>query len=215
VLKSGDAFVDTKTFSRERARPLAPEDRREAILDAVIPLLRERGRDVSTRQLAEAAGVAEGTLFRAFGDKESIIRAAIDRIMDPSGLRDRLRAIDPDEPSEDKVRQVLVLLRGRFAGVVAFVTAMQLQGPPTRPHQPEDGTWLDIVSGIFRQGELAVPVETLAFYLRLVAFGTAIPVFNAPYAFTDDELAGLVLHGVMPRSAGPGGATGRAPAEED
>ena len=32
-----------------------------------------------SRQMAEAADVAEGTLFRAFGDKESILRAAIER----------------------------------------------------------------------------------------------------------------------------------------
>src|SRR5690606_23916200 len=48
---------------RERARPLAPEERREAILDAVLPLLRERGREVTSRELAEAAGVAEGTIL--------------------------------------------------------------------------------------------------------------------------------------------------------
>src|SRR5690606_5855784 len=41
---------------RERARPLAPEERREAILDAGHPLLRERGREVSRRDIAEAAG---------------------------------------------------------------------------------------------------------------------------------------------------------------
>ena len=108
---AGDAFVDVKAFSRERARPLTPDDRREAILDAVVPLLREHGRDVSSRQLAEAAGVAEGTLFRAFGDKESIIAAAIARILDPAPLRNALRGIDPDEPADAKVRQVLQLLR--------------------------------------------------------------------------------------------------------
>src|SRR5690606_7710841 len=43
---------------RERARPLSPEERREAILEAVLPLLRERGRDVTSRELAEASGVA-------------------------------------------------------------------------------------------------------------------------------------------------------------
>ena len=85
---------------RERAKPLAPEDRREAILDAVIPLLRERGRAVSTKEIAEAAGVAEGTLFRAFGDKDALIRAAIERMFDPLPFRAALRAIDPDLPLE-------------------------------------------------------------------------------------------------------------------
>ena len=190
--------MDVKAFSRERARPLTPDDRREAILDAVVPLLREHGRDVSSRQLAEAAGVAEGTLFRAFGDKESIIGAAIDRIRDPEPLRNALRGIDPDEPTEDKVRQVLQLLRERFAEVVQFMTALRMQGPPPREHKPEDADWLAILETVFRPGELAVPVADLGHYLRLLAFGSAIPTFNTVHPFTHDELAALVLRGVLP-----------------
>ena len=41
--------------------PLAPEDRRTAILAALIPLLVERGGDVTTKEIAQAAGIAEGT----------------------------------------------------------------------------------------------------------------------------------------------------------
>ncbi|MEZ5190185.1 MAG: hypothetical protein R2717_04395 [Schumannella sp.] len=50
--------------------------------------------------------MAEGNIFRAFGDKESIIDAAIARVLDPSRVAPRLRGIDPDEPTEDKVRRV-------------------------------------------------------------------------------------------------------------
>ena len=46
------------------------------IIDAVIPLILEHGVGITSRQIAEAAGVAEGTVFRAFGDKESLIAAA-------------------------------------------------------------------------------------------------------------------------------------------
>ena len=49
-----------------RAAPLSPDERRRAIVDAVLPLLIEHGRAVTTRQMAEAAGIAEGTIFRVF-----------------------------------------------------------------------------------------------------------------------------------------------------
>jgi len=197
-----EIFADTAAFSRERARPLSPEERRAAIVDAIIPLLRERGRDISTRQIAEAAGVAEGTLFRAFGDKDSIIEAAIARVTDPGPIRAKLRGIDPDEPTEDKIRQVLFLLRERFTGFIGFMTALGMQGPPPGT-RPSDDDWIATMRQIFRDEELGVPVETLAFYLRLIAFGTAIPAFNAPHVFTDEELTEVIVHGILTTATTP------------
>ncbi len=180
---------------------MTPEERRSAILDAAIPLLRAHGREVSTRQLAEASGVAEGTLFRAFGDKDAIIAAAVRRYFDPEPLRNALRAIDPDEPTVDKIRQVLELLRARFAGVIGFMSALRHQvEPPPRPERPESD-WLDILAHLFRPDELAIPVETLGFYLRLLAFGTAMPPITSAHAFTLDELLHLVTQGVLPAAA--------------
>jgi AcrR family transcriptional regulator len=191
-----EIFADPQAFSRERARPLSPDERRAAIVDAIIPLLREQGRDISTRQIAEAAGVAEGTIFRAFGDKESIIEAAIARVIDPEPLRAKLRGIDPDEPTEDKVRQVMILLRERFTGFIGFMTSIGVQGPPPGT-RPSDADWIATMQRIFRDDELGVPVETLAFYLRMIAFATSVPAFNAPREFDADELADLVVHGIL------------------
>jgi AcrR family transcriptional regulator len=180
---------------------MTPEERRSAILDAAIPLLRAHGREMSTRQLAEAAGVAEGTLFRAFGDKDAIIAAAVERYFDPEPLRNALRSIDPAEPTVDKIRQVLELLRARFAGVIGFMSALRHQvEPPPRPERPESD-WLDILARLFRPDELAIPVETLGFYLRLLAFGAAMPPITSAHAFTLEELLQLVTHGVLPPAA--------------
>jgi AcrR family transcriptional regulator len=184
--------------TRERAKPLSPDERRAAIIDAVIPLIREKGRDITSRQMADAAGIAEGTLFRAFGDKESVIQAAIDRFMDPEPLRAKLRGIDPDEATEDKVRQVIQLLRDRLEGFIGFMSAIGMHGPPPGEHgRPrEDEQWLVIMHQLFREDEIAVPVDSLAFYLRLLAFGSSIPVFNEPHRFTTDELTRFVMNGV-------------------
>lgn len=192
-----EGFVEV----RVRARPMAPDDRRDAILDAVIPLIKQHGRDVSTRQMAEAADVAEGTLFRAFGDKESILRAATERFMDPESLRDRLRAIDPDDPTEQKVREVFAALRERFEGVIGFSAALGLHGPPPRGARPDSEVWLGIVTALFGDDDVAVPPATLAYYLRLLAFGASIPMFNDAHPFASDELVDLALHGVLPGTA--------------
>ena len=188
---------------RKRAQPMSPSDRRAAILDAAIPLLKEHGREVSTRQIADAAGVAEGTLFRAFGDKETLISAAIEKFFDPAPFRDALRGIDPDDGTEDKIHQVLEIMRRRFQGVVGFMAVLRQQGPPPSHRHQEDPEWLEIVRRMFRPDELSVPVELLAHYLRVLAFSTALPPLNESHRFTTDELVGLATRGVLPRDPSP------------
>jgi AcrR family transcriptional regulator len=165
--------------------------------------MREKGRDISTRQIAEAAGVAEGTIFRAFGDKESVIQAAIQRFLDPEPLRAKLRGIDPEEPTEEKVRQVIQLLRDRLEGFIGFMAAIGMQGPPpgSRGQPREDEQWLGIMAQLFHEDEVAVPIPALAFYLRMLAFGSAIPVFNEPHQFSTDDLTDFVMHGILPGTA--------------
>jgi len=46
---------------------------------------------VTTAEIARASGVAEGTIFRAFGDKESLIEACLHGALDPT---EAIAAID-------------------------------------------------------------------------------------------------------------------------
>ncbi len=86
---------------RERARPMSPEERRSRLIDVTLDLLREHGRAVTTRQIAEAAGVAEGTIFRVVESKEELVEAAIARAFEPGRADDRIEEIDPELPLRD------------------------------------------------------------------------------------------------------------------
>ena len=167
------------------------------IIDAVIPLLLAQGADVTSRQIAEAAGVAEGTVFRAFGDKESLIEAAVQKHFDPENVRNGLRAIDPADPFESKLAQVIGVLRGRLTGVMQMMAALGRHDPPPRPQQQQFG---EITAQIFapEADRLTVTPARLAQLLRVMAFGSAIPQAGSPGpAFSDAELARILAPGLI------------------
>ena len=56
---------------------MPPDARRQTIIDAARPLLIASGAQFTTRQVAEAAGVAEGTIFRVFDSKQDLLAAVI------------------------------------------------------------------------------------------------------------------------------------------
>src|SRR5450631_2111840 len=88
----------TKT---RRAAALPPDQRRSMIVEATLPLLIEQGDRVTTKQIAEAAGIAEGTIFRAFGGKDEVIAAVVEAALDPEPLETALYAIPIVLPFED------------------------------------------------------------------------------------------------------------------
>jgi AcrR family transcriptional regulator len=191
--------ADPAAPPRERARPMAPDERRRALVQCVIPLLKEHGRDVSTKRIAEACGVAEGTVFRAFGDKESLIAAAVEAYFDPQPFRDALGAIDRALPLEEKLRQAMVLLMERFTGVIGFMSALRMQGGPPPSARTADDGWVEVLAGVLEpdRDALRVPPARIARYLRLLALSSAIPHPADDRTPDVDELVHLVLHGVL------------------
>lgn len=95
---------------------MSPEERREALIDATLPLLHEHGRAVTTRLIAEAAGVAEGTIFRVFASKDELIEAAVVRAFRPGRMLAELDRIPVDAPLRDRAVALVGIMQRRYAG---------------------------------------------------------------------------------------------------
>lgn len=179
---------------RRRAPALSPDDRRSAIVGATVPLLLEHGEQVTTRQIADAAGIAEGTIFRVFPDKEALLDAAIDAALDPSEVEAALRAIDATLPLDDLVTTVVRIFQHRVDHVWRV-----LSGVGARAH--DRGRLLsaesEALTALFdaRRRELTIPPRTASRTLRAVTFAMTHPAMLDKPA-SPKEIARLFLHGV-------------------
>ncbi|GAB3608686.1 hypothetical protein GCM10027414_08110 [Humibacter ginsengiterrae] len=185
-----------------RASPLPPEERKASIIDAVIPAMIEHGAALTSRQIAEAAGVAEGTIFRVFGDKETLLREAADVYLDSAPVRASIAEIDPGLPLEAKVGRILHVLRRRFHGVISIMSAIGYTGsePPHLRNRKPEQKW-EYASTVARLIEpeldrLNVPAEHVAPFIRIVAFAMSVPEFTVEPSFDDDTLTRLIVYGI-------------------
>ena len=115
-----------------RAAALPPEERREALIAATLPLVLEHGTDVSTRLIAEAAGVAEGTIFRVFPSKDDLIEAVVESAFDPSSLVEAIGRIDESLPLAGRLVAAVALMQERGRRIAGLVHAFAARH--TLPH---------------------------------------------------------------------------------
>ena len=181
-----------------RAPRLSPDDRRESILDAAVPLFMAQGSDVTTRQIADAAGIAEGTIFRAFADKDALIDAAVARFMDPSPTLERLAEIDPALTLEATITAIVEILRERIAGVMGIMHAVGMRKPPQHPpHVTADAAQSVALAVLDRhRDELGVTPETAMSLIRVTVFGSTVTPFAGVKPLESRELTHFILNGI-------------------
>ena len=197
-------MIDT---ARRRARPLPPAQRRAALVAATLSLIREHGADVSTRQIAEAADVAEGTIFRVFPDKAALIDAAVDAAFDPASVVARLGEIDLSLPLPERMTRAVRLLQDRVGDVVALLTALrgrhhhggEQHGHPRKQNDAVDRAVAKLIEP--DRAELRVPPAEVVRLLRLLVVASAMPWLNEGRPLTARQVVDVVLDGVRRRGA--------------
>ena len=181
---------------------MAAGERRRMIIDTVIPLIMEHGVEVTTRQIAEAAGIAEGTVFRVFDDKNEIVDAAVERVMDPTDVLEALANIDRDLPLDATLEMVVTFLQARVQAAVALMSAL---GPRDHARHFNHGSHqrgplsdaTDAVESLLEphRDRIRVPLATAVDYIRVLVFGTSMPYLRGPQtdpsALTDFILRGI------------------------
>src|SRR5664279_724275 len=187
--------------SRTRATALPPSERRAEIIAATLPLLLAHGSMVTTRQIAEAAGIAEGTIFRVFPDKESLIEAVVESAFDSTSTDAALDAIDRSLPLEPRLTAAVEILRRRVADLWQLRTALGMlqvsSGGPsmTDRHRPPDLAPLAELFIPDRDRIKRDPLEA-AHLLRGMAVACTHPALILDEPLSSPEIVSLFLDGI-------------------
>ncbi|WP_238013632.1 helix-turn-helix domain-containing protein [Dactylosporangium sp. AC04546] len=198
-----------QTHRRRRVPALAPDDRRAALVAATLPLLRTHGAAVTTRQIAEAAGVAEGTIFGVFPDKASLIVAALAAAFDENPMIRALSAIDPEAPLRERLGDAVAIMMRRFEANGNLMMVARTLPPdtaqPLMEHLTESRKRLsDALAAVIEpdRARLRRSPRTVARLLLVVMMTTAHMEATEPENLTPDDIVGVLLDGLLIRTAG-------------
>ena len=192
-----------------------PDRRREMIVRAALPLVIEHGSAVTTRQVAQAAGIGEGTIFRVFADKNEVLQACIAAVLDPTIVLQELQSISLQQPLAARLIEAVEALDAYLGRMGTVIGAVHTSGTPhrrpgTEPVDPASphgrSTSRDAAQAATRQAVLdlfepdeaglRLPAETATDAFLGMFFGRGGGPRRGT-STTTEQLVDLFLHGAL------------------
>jgi TetR/AcrR family transcriptional regulator, fatty acid metabolism regulator protein len=205
--------------SSKSKEEVVQEYRIASIQDATMRVIARKGMAAATMQeIAEEAGVAKGTIYLYFRDRDELVEKTFETSMEKLFVQID-EALDRDIPFEDKLRAVMTAQLGFFAHHREFFRLyLSLRMPEGTPAQqrrqqrtcrPQYRQRVDKLSAVLSQaierGELrSVDADRLALFI--IEGSTAVILERltektSPAEDADvDFLVGLILDGIRKRS---------------
>jgi AcrR family transcriptional regulator len=186
----------TQPTARRRAAALPADERRRRLVDATTPLVLEYGTALTTRQIAEAAGVAEGTIFRVFPDKESLLREVLAVALDPAPFDQAVEAIDLDLDLQQRLEIAVRLLQDRVTRVGRLATASGV----AKPRGPRTlAATMDTLAPLFEPDATGLRRQPrdCARMLASMTIAATHPALVVGDPMPPEEIVALFLHGVL------------------
>lgn len=185
------------------------------MLTAATDLFVARGPEFTTADLAAAAGVSEGTIFRYFPDKGALLDAARDAALDLEGLAPMLAAA---AQLPTLVQRLVAAAHALQPRIEQMARVVEQSGHVERGPQPDDQlvtALLALLSPLFRDGAAAgtsasstaavepvgsgaEPEQLASLFLGSMLANTVLSGKGGVTPLDVDLLADLFLHGVQP-----------------